>query len=525
MLNLPRPRNLARLMCHLTLLGCVLGIVLALLLAWNGYQQAMQRSKDELMASAGRLVAGIDHELQIRRNSLYNMKVLAEQYLAERSPLAWSAQPHLQPDSEHGGYRLQLPPGFDFQQLGNVTGLGPLPAADSQAMREIQMALSLTPIFRSLIERDPDTPWVYYTSAQRFLYLYPRVESSDFFVSQQTFSMPFYLGAHPAYNPSGELIWTPVYQDQAGKGWMVTMSVPVQERGRFRGAISVDIATSRLTWLLERNPVANTALHLLQANGRKLASSGGPTPALVPQNWPQYTLQERGQRLQAVFPLQSSNWFLVLDSDAGALHRAALRQSLPLALLAMFLTACLLLVLGLLRSQSRVEALSTHDWLTGVWNRRAFDEQLQAALSLLKREGSSLALILFDVDDFKHYNDTQGHPAGDKALQGIAAAVQQVAQRADDRVYRLGGEEFAVLASLPDAERLQAFMEHIGTAVREQRIEHPGSQLGLLTVSLGGVLLQHGSHATAADAYRQADKALYQAKGSGKNCACCWPGE
>lgn len=525
MLNLPRPRNLARLLCQLTLLGGVLGIVLALVLAWNGYQQAMQRGRNELQANAGRLVASIDHELQMRRNTLHNMKVLAEQYLAERSPLAWSAHPYLQPESRYAGYSLRLPPGFNFEQLGNVTGLGPLPADDSQTMREIQMALALTPLFRSLIERDPDTPWVYYTSAQRFLYLYPRVESSDFFVSQQTFSMPFYLQAHPAYNPSGELIWTPVYQDQAGKGWMVTMSVPVQDRGRFRGAISVDIATSRLVWLLERVPIPHTALHLLQADGQKLASSGGPPPAVIPQNWPQYTLQARGQRLQAVFPLQANHWFLVLDSDAGALQQAALRQALPLALLAFFLTASLLLVLGLLRSQSRVEALSTHDWLTGVWNRRAFDEQLQAALSLLKREGSSLALILFDVDDFKHYNDTQGHPAGDKALQDIAQAVQQVAQRADDRVYRLGGEEFAVLASLPDAERLQVFMEHIGSAVREQRIEHPGSQLGLLTISLGGVLLQHGSHTTAADAYRQADKALYQAKDSGKNCACCWRGE
>ncbi len=522
MLNLPRPRNLARLLCQLTLLGGVLGIVLALVLAWQGYQKAMQHGRSELQDAATRLVASIDHELQMRRNTLYNMKVLAEQYLAERSPLAWSPHPYLLPESSHAGYALQLPPGFSFEQLGNVTGLGPVPEEDSHTMREIRMALALTPLFRSLIERDPDTPWVYYTSGQRFLYLYPRVESSDFFVSEQTFSMPFYLLAHPAYNPGGELIWTPVYQDQAGKGWMVTMSVPVQDRGRFRGAISVDIATSRLAWLLERNPIPHTALHLLQADGQKLASSGGSPPAVVPQNWPQYSLQQRGQRLQAVFPLQANHWFLVLDSDLQALQHTALRQALPLALLAFFLTACLLLVLGLLRIQSRVEALSTHDWLTGVWNRRAFDEQLQAALSLLKREGSSLGLILFDVDDFKHYNDTQGHPAGDKALQDIAQVVLHVAQRADDRVYRLGGEEFAVLASLPDAERLQAFMQHIGNAVRERNIAHPGSPQGMLTISLGGVLLQHGNHASAADAYRQADQALYRAKDSGKNCACLW---
>ncbi|SCK30720.1 diguanylate cyclase [Vogesella sp. LIG4] len=525
MANLPPPRSRTRLMCQLTLVGGILGILLALLLAWSAYQQALSRSRHELLSAGDRLVASIDHELLIRRSTLHAMQVLAEQYLAERSPLAWDVHPFLLPQPAYHGYSLQLPNGFDYQELGNITGLGDVPPAESQALREMQMALALTPLFRTLIARDPDTPWVYYTSAERFMYLYPRVEVSDFFVTPQTFGMKFFMGAHPAYNPGGLLIWTPVYQDLAGKGWMVTISAPVHDRGRFRGAISVDISTNRLAWLLERVPIAHTARHLLQADGARLASIGGPPPLLVPQNWPQHTLRENGQHLRAVFPLEVNNWYLVLDSDAQALRQEALRQSLPLWLLALFLCGGLLLVLGLLRSQGKIEELSTHDWLTGLWNRRAFDEQLHTALALLRRGGSTLALILFDVDDFKHYNDTLGHPAGDKALQDISHAIQQVAQRADDRVYRLGGEEFAILTNQPDNERLAIFMQHIGRAVREQDIQHPGSQRGVLTISLGGVLLHHGAQPQAADAYRQADKALYQAKAQGKDCGCCYSGD
>ncbi|MEQ6290196.1 diguanylate cyclase domain-containing protein [Vogesella sp. GCM10023246] len=516
----PRSRPLSPLMRQLILLAGFSAIAVALLLAWNAYEEAASRGRQELLASGERLAASVDHELMIRRHTLYTMQVLAEQYLAERSPLSWNVHPYLSPQPQHHGYALQLPPGFTNQSLGNITGLGPIPAADSPTVREMQMALALTPMFRTLIARDPDTPWVYYTSAKKFVYLYPRVGVADYFVTPQTFSMDFFMKAHPAENPAGELVWTPAYQDEAGRGWMVTISAPVHERGVFRGAVSVDITTSRLAWLLERVPIEHSSRHLLQADGKKLASAGGPAPQLLPHNWPQHTLQPRGQRLLAVFPLEVNNWYLVLDGDARALQREAIRQSLPFWLLVLFLSGSLGLVVILLRSWARVEQLSTHDWLTGLWNRRAFDEQLHDALGHLKRGGSSLALILFDVDNFKHYNDTLGHPAGDKALQDIARVVQHVAQRQDDRVYRLGGEEFAIVTSLPDLPRLQAFMDRVAAAVCEQCIQHPGSEHGVLTISLGGVLMQHGAQPDAAEAYRLADKALYRAKAQGKNCGC-----
>ncbi|WP_174874371.1 sensor domain-containing diguanylate cyclase [Vogesella oryzae] len=514
-----RLRSISPLMRQLIPLAGFTAIVVALLLAWSAYEDAAKRGRQELLAAGERLASNVDHELTIRLNTLNSMQVLAEQYLAERSPLDWSVHPFLVPEPQHHGYSLRLPAGFSNQSLGNITGLGPIPAEDSPAVREMQMALALTPMFRALIGRDPDTPWVYYTSARQFMYLYPRVGVADYFVTPQTFGMDFYMRAHPAKNPAGELVWTPAYQDDAGRGWMVSMSAPVHNRGVFCGVISVDITTSRLAWLLERIPIANASRHLLQADGKKLASAGGPAPQLQPANWPQHTLQPRGQRLLAVFPLEANDWYLVLDGDAKALQWEAIRQSLPFWLLVLFLSGSLGLLLVLLRSWARVEHLSSHDWLTGLWNRRAFDEQLQDALGHLKRGGSSLALILFDVDDFKHYNDTLGHPAGDKALQDIARVVQQVAQRQDDRVYRLGGEEFAIVTSLPDQTRLQAFMDRVAAAVYEYNIQHPGSSYGVLTISLGGVLMLQGAQPDAAEVYRQADQALYRAKARGKNCS------
>lgn len=156
-----------------------------------------------------------------------------------------------------------------------------------------------------------------------------------------------------------------------------------------------------------------------------------------------------------------------------------------------------------------------HDALTGLCNRRLFDDRLQALVRQVQRDGLPLALVLADVDHFKRFNDVYGHPAGDAALQTVAEVLQAMASRPLDLVARLGGEEMAVVlhgASQADAMRLatQAL-----AALRERGVPHAGSEQGWLGMSLGLAMAEPGD--TPLALYQRADRALYQAKHSGRN--------
>uniref|UniRef100_A0A372IS91 diguanylate cyclase n=2 Tax=Paracidobacterium acidisoli TaxID=2303751 RepID=A0A372IS91_9BACT len=164
-----------------------------------------------------------------------------------------------------------------------------------------------------------------------------------------------------------------------------------------------------------------------------------------------------------------------------------------------------------------LEAMAIVDALTGVANRRRFDDALDHEWRRAVRSGTSLALLLIDVDHFKSYNDIYGHVRGDACLREIAAAALEVVRRSADIVARFGGEEFAVI--LPDTEETSAAAlgEEIREAVMRREIEHGGNQPGIVTVSIGctAVVPPRGSKAVTLVEF--ADEALYQAKHEGRN--------
>tara|TARA_R110001599_G_scaffold146321_7_gene329443 strand:+ start:4755 stop:6227 length:1473 start_codon:yes stop_codon:yes gene_type:complete len=169
----------------------------------------------------------------------------------------------------------------------------------------------------------------------------------------------------------------------------------------------------------------------------------------------------------------------------------------------------------------RLEQLSTTDPLTQLNNRRALEERLHEELSRSKRTGDPLSLLIVDVDHFKRYNDTHGHPEGDQALRALAAALSDVS-RTNDTVARLGGEEFVLLLPHTDASGCCAVARRLAQLV--SRLE--GLRVAI-TVSTGGVTLvpDIGSiRLPTADALmRRADKALYRAKQEGRNRHCQAP--
>jgi diguanylate cyclase (GGDEF)-like protein/PAS domain S-box-containing protein len=166
----------------------------------------------------------------------------------------------------------------------------------------------------------------------------------------------------------------------------------------------------------------------------------------------------------------------------------------------------------------RLENLATTDPLTGVMNRRALDERMEEELVRASRTHQSLSFLLLDVDHFKRFNDSYGHPAGDRALELVAATLESVA-RETDFVGRFGGEEFAILLPHTDTAGAATVAERIRQGIAGiESLEAP------ITVSIGAVTLDPAlsgtERRTASDLLSQADKSLYQAKTDGRNRCC-----
>ena len=168
-------------------------------------------------------------------------------------------------------------------------------------------------------------------------------------------------------------------------------------------------------------------------------------------------------------------------------------------------------------SNARLEQLTRIDPLTGLANRRAVDERYQLEKAVSRREETSLAVLMLDIDAFKPYNDNYGHPAGDICLQQISAVIRGCCSRGSDLAARYGGEEFIVLLANTMTEGALTLAEKIRTSIEELRLPHEYSPTApYITVSIG-VAAGIPAEAPGMELIHEADKALYIAKSAGRN--------
>jgi diguanylate cyclase (GGDEF)-like protein len=161
------------------------------------------------------------------------------------------------------------------------------------------------------------------------------------------------------------------------------------------------------------------------------------------------------------------------------------------------------------------------DGLTGVHNRRHFDERLACEWARAVRGGTELSAVMLDVDFFKRYNDHYGHQAGDDCLRRIAAALKACVKRPGDLLARYGGEEFVCLLPETPLRGALAFARQLGERVCAQRIEHADSDVAaVVTVSLGVCTKGSDAVSSAAALLREADAQLYIAKARGRHQVC-----
>jgi diguanylate cyclase (GGDEF)-like protein len=179
----------------------------------------------------------------------------------------------------------------------------------------------------------------------------------------------------------------------------------------------------------------------------------------------------------------------------------------------------LMLTKSLGEANATLSALATTDALTGLPNRRLFDERLAAEWQRALQQHSSLAVVLIDVDHFKKYNDRFGHPSGDECLRRVARAIS-AGKRKADLAARVGGEEFGLLLSGTDAGGAAVLAESMRMAVEQLGLDHPLSDIGVVTISLGIAAGMPEDWGDQARLFAAADQALYEAKATGRNRIC-----
>ncbi|GJD80619.1 sensor domain-containing diguanylate cyclase [Methylobacterium gregans] len=378
-----------------------------------------------------------------------------------------------------------------------------------------------------------------------------------------------YFKAHAARSDLGLYISHPIVSRLTGAPIVVLSRRISKPDGSFGGVALASLSLSYFSRLFERIDLGHRGtINLFHRDGTRIVRYPTPDPiASAPPpnfagtpNFARFLRQARGTFVGTTHSdgverhytfVQFEDLPLVLNVavateviDAEWRRKALVLGGILLALCG--LTAGLALLFGReLRRRAAIEtelaALSRTDVLTGLANRRRFDEALGAACERAHRTGRPFCLLIVDADHFKRYNDRYGHAVGDTVLKGLAQSLSASVRRPDDLVARIGGEEFAVLLPETDAagaariaEKIHAEVaglvfagaregigERTGAGTSEVTGEGTWMPAGAVRVSIGLACAAPGT--AADDLYRLADEALYDAKKAGRNRTCCAP--
>ncbi len=171
----------------------------------------------------------------------------------------------------------------------------------------------------------------------------------------------------------------------------------------------------------------------------------------------------------------------------------------------------------LIEANEKLKYLTVTDALTNIYNRRAFNDYMQAIWEEGKKDYATMAVLMIDIDYFKAYNDRYGHQKGDECLVKIADCIKTSFSRSTDMVARYGGEEFIVLLPHTTHEVAKNMAESLRKKVEDMHIENGDAPGGILTISVGVATDIPGAEVNYEPLIRAADKLLYQAKNDGRN--------
>lgn len=411
----------------------------------------------------------------------------------------------------------ELTKGVDVEIQGSFSALTDVELDHPDTLSELKVILSLNPQLETIIS-DPLVNHVYYLSAKRFLYVLPELPFESYRIKPQMYESHFWTQALPENNPKRDTFVSPVYRDEVSGSTMVTYVNPLDDIEDFVGVIAYDINTQNLLSLIAE-PLNVGQSYLLDATGQVVDVNDAMQPFSE-------ISQSAISNTHKAFEVNSSGYFygapLIEDSKHQQLvfvHKISHRQ---LNLLAMessvkfwlVLLGLYVLTVTALRKHATAQAsqrLMMIDPLTGVLNRRGFENQIRPSLDKIQSGGDNYAILLVDIDHFKRINDEYGHDVGDEILKLVALQLQN-SLRGDCELARWGGEEFIVFVPQGDGP----LIEKIGQRLRRAVSTHQSSHISdIVSVSVGGSI---GVQANDLEqCIKRADTALYKAKQQGRD--------
>lgn len=406
--------------------------------------------------------------------------------------------------------------------IGTLTGKGPIPES-GPARTEMNMTLSYLDFFSEFYNKLPGATWIYYTSENDYIYLYPQVPD-EFRYTDALKNVAFYTVATPESDPSRAAVWSHVYLDEAGEGFMVTLSSPIYDEDEFWGVLSLDLTTETLGNLL----VGSYDAFVIDRAGCVIAAGQAPDFSKgveslsglldVPANSVQYvqemesgTVERIGTRYYYKYDFTAAPWTLVMTAPTTEIVGKAAMSSLPVLIIGFLLFIAIREAENRRNAEEKATKLAITDQLTGLNNRCYLDAAIEKYFQSSDRYSEALSVITFDLDHFKYVNDIWGHDIGDEVLKMTSETAKNLL-RESDSIFRLGGEEFLVL--LPRTDREGAFQ--VAEKIRKALEGKPHPAAGVTTASFG--IAEKVKGEAYSNLYRRADEALYMAKEGGRNC-------
>ena len=167
--------------------------------------------------------------------------------------------------------------------------------------------------------------------------------------------------------------------------------------------------------------------------------------------------------------------------------------------------------------KKRLEQISIVDELTNLYNRRHFNSVIKDEINRAKREDKMIAFMMLDIDHFKQYNDTYGHQEGDHVIRDISQVIKEFAGRAGDNAFRLGGEEFGVIFTDTDKQKIKKYASTLIETIENLKISHENSSASKYVTISAGLAFSNENNLDSDILYKDADDLLYKAKESGRN--------
>ena len=447
----------------------------------------------------------------------------------------------LQYNEENNTYNLDILMEKNYRKsMGNITGIGTIPMSGKKR-DEINLAFQFNQFFDSIYQRIPDAAWLYYTSENDFVSMYPWIASEDFKYSKELKTAVFYTSVIPKNNPSREYRWTPVYLDHAGKGLMVSLSGPIYNKDIFMGVVSLDLSNEQLSEILD----SKFEGYLIDSTESVIAASNNltfhedlikmktllknPTATLKEINVTKHnSVQRVGTDYVYAVEFEHTPWRLVYRIPIAEVILNALVYTLPVFLIGIFFlfsinevrarkkTEDLLKdsVTELQSYQNILENAAKLDFLTSCYNRRGFKERFQEKLEMQGEKKIPIAFILGDIDCFKKLNDTYGHNAGDQVLVEVSACMKKNISDMDI-LCRWGGEEFLIVLFERDFEKVLHIAENIRKEIEAIEINWEDSCNIKTTITFG--VAEYNDDDSIETIVSKADTALYFGKANGRN--------